>query len=553
MGKNCAHCMKKICKISGAEFKISEKDLAYYKKIGVSEPTLCSEERVRRRMAIRNERNLYKRKSDFSGISLISMYHPDSPFPIYSKEEWLSDKWDPMKYGQEINFGHSFFEQFHELQKVVPRANLAVFANTENADFCNYVGDAKNCYLCFGSIFIEDCMYGNPYYSKNCVDCFLVRKSELCYECIDSEELYHCIYLQDCYQCNDCFFGFDLKSCRNCIGCVGLRKKQYYIFNKQYSKEDYEKFSQSFDFCDKEKVDMVQKKLKELKLNFPHLAAVILNSENVTGNYIFNSKNCFNCFQISDNEDCSYNIQTTTSKDCYDMNYTEENELCYEYLGNYRNYKAIFSAICYGSREVYYCDYVTNCKNCFGCVALKNKEYCIFNKQYTETGYKELLPRLIKLMQDHDEWGEFFPIKYSPFAYNESVAYDYFPLNKEEALGRGYRWRDDNKAEFKNSEFVPPKKIEDAKDSICAEILVCEVSGRNYKIMPAELKFYRQMKLPIPRRHFIERHKARLAKRLPYKIFERKCSLCGDEIKTSYSLEREEQIYCENCYLKNVY
>lgn len=545
--------MKKICVISGVEFEILDADLAYYKKLGVPEPTICPQERVRRRMAIRNERNLYRRKSDLSGEAIVSMYHPDSPFPVYLKDEWISDKWDAMKYGREIDWNKSFFEQFYELQKVVPRANLAVFANTENSDYCNFVGDAKNCYLCSGSIFVEDCMYGNPYYSKNCVDCFLVRKSELCYECIDSEELYHCVYLQDCYQCNDCCFGFDLKGCRDCIGCVGLRKKQYCIFNQQYSKEDYEKFSKSFDFCDKKKVEMVRGKVAELKLKHPHLAAVILSSENVSGNYIFNSKNCSNCFQISENEDCSYNIQTTTSKDCHDMNYTEENELCYEYLGNYRNYKAIFSAICYGSRDVYYCDYVTNCKNCFGCVALKNKEYCVLNKQCTKEEYETMLPKLIKLMKDHKEWGEFFPVKYSPFAYNESVASDYYPLSKEEAMKRGYRWKDDDKTEFKPSSFVPPEKIEEVKDDICNEILACEVSGRNYKIMPAELKFYRQMKLPIPRLHFIERHKARLAQRLPYELFDRKCDKCGVDIKTAYSTRRLEKIYCEKCYLQSVY
>lgn len=527
--------------------------MEYYKKLGVPEPTLSPPERTRRRMAMRNERNLYRRKSDFSGEQIVSMYHPDAPFPVYKKEEWLSDKWDAMKYGREINFGRSFFEQFHELQKVVPRAALALFANTENADFCNYVGDAKNCYLCFGSIFIEDCMYGNPYYSKNCLDCFLVRKSELCYECIDCEELYQCVYLQDCYQCNDCCFGYDLKGCRDCMGCVGLRKKQYCIFNKQYSREDYEKFTKDFSFCDKQKVDLNLQKLEELKLNHPRQAMISLSCENVTGNYIFNSKNCHECFQISGNEDCSFNIQTTTSKDCFDMNYTEENELCYEYLGNYRNYKAVFSSICYGCNDVWYCDYCTNCKNCFGCVGLKNKEFCILNKQYSEKEYFELKGRLVKMMREMKEFGEFFPVKFSPFAYNESVAMDYFPLKKEEALERGYRWRDEDKAEFRPATYKPAANIEEVPDSICNEILSCEVSGRNYKIMPSELKFYRIMKLPIPRMHFIERHKARLAKRLPYEIFTRKCDKCGGEIQTAYANNRPEKVYCEKCYLETVY
>lgn len=545
--------MIKTCRISGVEFEITDSDLEYYEKLDVPVPTLCPAERARRRLAIRNERNLYRRKSDFSGEQIVSMYHVDSPFSVYTKEEWLSDKWDAMKYARDLDFNKPFFEQFHELQIVVPRAALALFANTENSDFCNYVGDIKNCYLCFGSIFVEDCMYGNPYYSKNCLDCFLIRKSELCYECIDCENLYHCAYLQDCYESSDCYFSYDLKGCKNCFGCCGLRKKEYYIFNKPYKREDYEKFVGDFSFCDREKVVLAQKKLEELKLDHPRQAMTGLSCENVSGNYIFNSKNCLDCFQISGNEDCSFNIQTTTSKDCHDMNYTEENELCYEYLGNYRNYKAMFSAICYGCSDVYYCDYCTNCKNCFGCVGMKNKEFCILNKRYSEEEYFGLKGKLVKMMKDSGEFGEFFPIKYSSFAYSETVAQDYFPLSKEEALKRGYRWRDEDIGEFKLSSYLPPAEINQVSDSVCNEVLSCEVSGRNYKIMPAELRFYRQMKLPIPRKHFIERHKARLAKRLPYQVFSGSCDKCGIEIKSAYSHSRKEQVYCEKCYLAAVY
>lgn len=235
------------------------------------------------------------------------------------------------------------------------------------------------------------------------------------------------------------------------------------------------------------------------------------------------------------------------------MNYTEENELCYEYLGNYRNYKALFCALSYGCNEIFYSDYCTNCKNCFGCVGMRNKQYCILNKQYGKEEYGELLSRLIKMMQETMEFGEFFPIKFSPFAYNETVAQDYFPLSREEALDKGYGWRDEDKTEFQPASYVPPENIKEVDDSICEKVLACEVSGRNYRITPAELRFYKRMKLPIPKKHFIERHKDRLAKRLPYDLFERACDKCGTEIKTSYKLGGVEKIYCEACYLKTVY
>ena len=85
----------KTCKISGREFEITERDQEFYKKIGVPEPTLCPSERRRRRLAFRNERNLYPRKCDLSGEDVVSPYHAGASFPVYKSELWWGDEWDP--------------------------------------------------------------------------------------------------------------------------------------------------------------------------------------------------------------------------------------------------------------------------------------------------------------------------------------------------------------------------------------------------------------------------------------------------------------------------
>jgi len=43
------------------------------------------------------------------------------------------------------------------------------------------------------------------------------------------------------WECLNSEYCFNCHGCNNIFGCVGLRKKNYCIFNKQYSKEDYEK------------------------------------------------------------------------------------------------------------------------------------------------------------------------------------------------------------------------------------------------------------------------------------------------------------------------
>ena len=57
----------KVCAVSGAEFEVTDGDREYYAKVGVPEPTLCPEERARRRMAFANQRNLFGRKCDATG------------------------------------------------------------------------------------------------------------------------------------------------------------------------------------------------------------------------------------------------------------------------------------------------------------------------------------------------------------------------------------------------------------------------------------------------------------------------------------------------------
>jgi CxxC-x17-CxxC domain-containing protein len=43
-----------------------------------------------------------------------------------------------------------------------------------------------------------------------------------------------------------------------------------------------------------------------------------------------------------------------------------------------------------------------------------------------------------------------------------------------------------------------------------------------------------------------------MALRNPRKLYERKCDKCGISMITSYSPEREEIVYCEECYNKAV-
>src|SRR3989344_2156403 len=115
MQKQCANAW---CK---SPFEIIDGDLQFYdrvspvfagKKFAIPPPTLCPDCRWQRRLSFRNERTLYLRKCDLSGKSMVSMHPADAPFPVYSITEWLSDKWNPLDYGQDFDFNRPFADQF---------------------------------------------------------------------------------------------------------------------------------------------------------------------------------------------------------------------------------------------------------------------------------------------------------------------------------------------------------------------------------------------------------------------------------------------------------
>jgi len=195
-----------------------------------------------------------------------------------------------------------------------------------------------------------------------------------------------------------------------------------------------------------------------------------------------------------------------------------------------------------------------HCHDVFGSVGLKMKQYCIFNKQYSKEEYEKLVAKIIEHMQKTGEWGEYFDYATSPFYYNETIAKEYFPLDKEGVEKLGGRWIGEKSEMAKEGEyFVPPEDIRDVNEDICEKILKCEKTGKVYKILPPELKFYKKMGIPIPRICSDERHYDRVKIHGYYRLWTRKCDKCGKEIETVYKPEDSEIVYCEECYLKEVY
>jgi len=237
---------QKICPLSGEIFEISDQEIQLFKKMGLKDPIYVPKIRNAMRMAFRNERNLYIRKCDFSGERIISMYNESHRFPVYKYDYWLSDKRNPPCL--DYNPKKDFFEQYGELQKLTPHANLFAPYN-ENCAYVSAAEKNKNCYMIYVTDRCEDCYYLHTSFNcRDCIDSAYLIDSELCYECTDCRNLYHCRMCFLCDNSSNLSFCFDMRGCSDCFMCYGLRNQKYCIQNQPFAKEEYEKKIKDIDF-----------------------------------------------------------------------------------------------------------------------------------------------------------------------------------------------------------------------------------------------------------------------------------------------------------------
>lgn len=527
-------------------------------KYALPEPTLCPECRLQRRMASVNQLSLYERTCDLTGKTVISNIRPEAPYKVYRQQEWHSDVWSALDYGRSVDFSRPFFDQWKELCLLVPRPSLFTgYEFDENSEYTNHAGKNKDCYLIFDSDENRECYYSYSINScVNCSDCFRVRRSELCYECVDCVRCYASSFLQDCDNCTESLFLKNCTGCSHCILCSNLKNKEYYIENKPVSKEEFERVRALLTSASS--LAQTREHFVAFVKSFPQKYMHGLQNENVVGDYLVQCKNAEICFDSENLWDCRYTYQAFMPlKNCMDIHECGDGELLYECsVAGYGAHASLFcSHMLAQFSNLLYCSLCPHSKDCFGCIGLRRQQYCILNMQYTKEEYERLVPRLIEHMRGTKEWGEFFPVTCSTYAYNESLAFDYYPMTKEEVTGRGWSWLEERgvRATKGTPTDSMPETIEETSDDCTKQVYLCSSTGKDFKIIPQEVRLYRQLHVPLPRASFFARHKARMALRNPRKLFARQCANCSKDIQTTYAPERPEKVLCERCYLETVY
>jgi len=566
--------MIKKCQNCKQSFTIEQDDFAFYEKIQVPPPTFCSECRLQRRLAWRNMRSIYKRKCDKCDKTTISIYSQDKPYVVYCATCWWGDKWDAMDYGRDYDFNRGFFEQFDELIHQVPLVSrYGIEPTAVHSDYVNMFKDIKDCYLCFHVDFIERCLY--CYYGGYIKDCNALafsHGSEQCYESMAVQQCNKVFYSKYSESCLDSWFLKNCSGCTNVFASANLRNKQYYIFNEPYAnKNAYEEKLKElgFDSTSYSSVQNFKQQAQKHWSKYPSKYVHGLKNVDTTGELVNNSKNSKSAFFVRDGENIKYAMFLVdgANKDSMDWTqYGDNGELMYEiFAGGGGAYNCHFGIFNLTSSDIEYNQFVINSKDCFGNVSIRNKQYCILNKQYTKEEYESLRNKIIAKMKTDGEYGEFFPIAMSPFGYNETTAQEQFPLDQTDAQAKSYKWSDIDALRGKYEPTMQASeladKITDVGDDVLKQIISCDSCGRAYQIVPAELQFHRKLSLPLPRLCIDCRHDELMKWRNPFKLWPRQCmcdlsnhqphasgSMCPNKFETSYSPESKEIVYCEQCY-----
>ncbi len=117
------------------------------------------------------------------------------------------------------------------------------FHGMRNVDVTgDYVLNSKNSKFVFDSDELEDAKYINHgHQAKTSHDSYvLVDKSERCYQVVSGIALNNTLASYCVWHGYDIAYSDTCENSHHVFGCVGLKKKEYCILNREYSKEQYE-------------------------------------------------------------------------------------------------------------------------------------------------------------------------------------------------------------------------------------------------------------------------------------------------------------------------
>ncbi|MFN8389142.1 MAG: hypothetical protein U0136_02490 [Bdellovibrionota bacterium] len=537
---------EKTCQLTGKVFQISQHELDALKAFALPMPTLCPEERFRRALSFRPSKHFFLRECDATGASIFSVFTPAAPFPVYSVEYWQSAEWDPFSFGQPFDFKRLFVEQLLELWRKVPRP-AAVFSNTTTSRVVHNVHDSVSCFLVFDSVRSEGCLYSDDLANcTECIDSHRLTECELCYETVVSSHCRELRFCEHCHGCSDSWFLSNCRDCTNCLFCVNLTGKQFHIFNQPVSEEQYRTTLSELGLAARPLLELARNRFADFigTVQTPHV--MMEDSAEVSGNYLLRSSQCVACFECEDCAQVFHGHNLRMAQNCFECVLCEGIEESAQSIGIVGGRHVLNSIDCRNVENIAYSTFCEDSADLFGCIALKNQQYCIFNRQFSKDDYAKLRDQIVRHMKDRNVWAAALSTNLSGHAYNYSAAGENMPLTKIPAKMMGFNWDDSDRALrpsdlLGDAEHEPEELYSDVPEhsedvdlgKLGSTVYICSMSSKPFQLLPEEMALYRRLGLPPPAHCFEQRHLERLSRLTPHALSSRNCSVSGEEILTA--------------------
>jgi hypothetical protein len=289
--------------------------------------------------------------------------------------------------------------------------------------------------------------------------------------------------------------------------------------------------------------------------------------ENVLGNNIIQWKDLVFCSNCSWLENAKYSDWITNGMHyVWDhSSFWENAKYCIECEWTWRNASNIYYSkhVFMDASNIFYSfQCCQNVHNLFWCVWVRNKSYCIFNKQYTKEEYEAEVSRIIDHMQKTWERWEFFHPSISSFGYNETVAFEQYPLEKNSAFALWYTWQEnESDISIPNDVIVVEKHnypdttwsaLLDAPN-LMSYIFICEISWRPFRLQKAEIDFYKKHNILLPSKHPDVRHAERNKNEYHLTLYLRDSDLSWKEILSVYPPWNSQKVYSLEEYVQYKY
>jgi len=430
----------------------------------------------------------------------VSRFHPGNErvWPVVDYATYIDLKEQRSKEITEA----SFFEQLWEVLRHATIAGSKVIGESINSTYNDIILWAKNAYLNFVVLESENVMYSYAVNAcTNVYSCLQVLKSESIYQSRAVTESQKIFYSSSIQTSNNIWFCANMVWCSECLFCDGLENQSYCINNEQLDKQTYE---------------TMKKQLLDKRELFDDWFGLVLAKpwanvwDDIHGTFnrqCSDIENWFMNFQVTKGRNVVFGSGTALSEnivDCFSFGWTSATD-CYATMGVWWNASHIYGSV-ETSPNVYncfYCYLVDSCSYCVWCVWLRNKEYCIFNKQYDKDEWFEKVDELFHAMEKDWTFGQSIPGKLNPFYFNDTAgSFIDTTFSKDEVAQDGYQWRED-------PIIVDIPEWMETVDAVSAEewrldvqeVILKDISNNIYRIMPLELAFLNKHHLPLPQLH----------------------------------------------------